>query len=91
MDKTMNVHAKWHDIRIRHIRVRTRTCSNSAYRQYYVLCLGIRFLKNRMLISTVQLIITAGRLVESGSVLFFLKNILRVVQYRFVITKSIKL
>jgi hypothetical protein len=29
MDKIMKMHAEWHDIRIRHIRVRTRTRSNN--------------------------------------------------------------
>jgi hypothetical protein len=28
MNKTMKMHAEWHDIRIRHIRVRTLTLSN---------------------------------------------------------------
>ncbi len=30
MDKTMKVHTEWHDIRIRHIRVRARTCFNTS-------------------------------------------------------------
>jgi hypothetical protein len=30
MDKIMKVHAEWHDIRIRHIRVRKRTRCNSS-------------------------------------------------------------
>jgi hypothetical protein len=34
MDKTMKVHAEWHDIRIRHIRVRTRIRSDIKIKFY---------------------------------------------------------